>query len=179
MVVAPVAVDVDVPTAQPFVPEAELLHHAQTRRVLGTDADLHAMQPVLLERGIRRQRDRRRGDPAPGEALADPVADRRRAQRPARDTPDVELPGDLAVVLHHERVADAVTVLLQQPTDAEPHVEGGDPAGDRRLPGLLPGAVGQQFALQRARIARADQSQSDRAVLQRSRAFEGHIASGA
>src|SRR5690349_22931970 len=43
-VVAPVAVDVDVPAAQPLVAEPELLHDAQAGRVLGADADLHAVQ---------------------------------------------------------------------------------------------------------------------------------------
>src|SRR6218665_449927 len=44
-VVAPVAVDVDVPPTQTLVAEAELLDDAQARGVLGTDADLHAVQP--------------------------------------------------------------------------------------------------------------------------------------
>src|SRR5690606_6692550 len=47
-VVTPVAVDVEVAAAQALVAEAELLHHAQTRRVLRPDVDL---QPVQAELG--------------------------------------------------------------------------------------------------------------------------------
>src|SRR5690606_19696970 len=121
VMVAPVPVDVDVAAAQSLIPEAELLDDTQARAVLRADADLHPMQPEPLEAGVGRHRDRGRRDPPSGEALADPVADGRRAQRPPGDAPDVELPSDLAVVLHHERIPGAVTMLLQQAADADAH----------------------------------------------------------
>src|SRR5690606_37944357 len=49
VVIAPIAVDVDVAASQTLIAEAELLHDAQACRVLGADADLHPMQPVIGE----------------------------------------------------------------------------------------------------------------------------------
>src|SRR5690606_31449724 len=161
VMIAPVPIDVDEAPTQPLVAEAELADHPQARLVLRPDADLHPVQTKPVECRVGGHRDGGGGDPSSGEALADPVADRRRAQRPAGDAPDVELSGDVAVVLHHEGISGAVPMLLEEAADADAHVERGDAAGDRGLPRLQPCAVRQQLALQGSRVTRADQAQSD------------------
>ncbi|GEK87053.1 hypothetical protein GCM10007198_27680 [Microbacterium aerolatum] len=83
---------------------------------------------------------------------------------PRATPPHVQLTGDLAVVQHHERVSAAVAVLLQEPADAQTHVEARRAAGDRRLPALQPRAIVQQLLLQDARVTGPDEPQLDRAV---------------
>src|SRR5690606_21072888 len=103
-VVAPRAIDVQVPLPQPLVAEPQLLDDAQARRVLRTDVDLHPVQTELDEAEVRHQRDRPRDVATTGPALPDPVADRTATQRPERDRRDRDVPHQLAVDLDAEAV---------------------------------------------------------------------------
>jgi len=164
VVVAPVAVDVDVPTPQPLVAEPELLDHPQARVVLGSDADLDAMKIQRGEADIGGHRDADRRDVASRVLLGHPVADRRGGERTAGDTPHVQLAGDLVVPLHDEGDAEAVAILLQEATDAETHVERHRAIGAGGLPGPQPRAVVDQLLLEDARIAVADETDRHLAV---------------
>src|SRR5689334_7625948 len=87
--VAPVAVDVDVPATKALIAEPELLDDPEARLVLGTDADLHPVQPQLAEADVGGERDGCRRDAAARESLAHPVADGGRRERPPGDPPHV------------------------------------------------------------------------------------------
>ena len=104
------------------------------------------------------------GDAPAREPLAHPVADRGRRERAARDAPHVQLSGDLAVVLHDERHAGAVAILLQQATHADAHVERDRAVGARRLPRPQPRAVREQLLLEHAGVALAHQADRHRSM---------------
>src|SRR4051812_34099509 len=66
-VIAPVAVDVEVPVVVRLLPEAQLLHDPAARRVVGADVDLDAVQAPGAERVVDDQGQRGRGDALAGE----------------------------------------------------------------------------------------------------------------
>jgi hypothetical protein len=61
-VVAPIAVDVNVPATQPLVSHSQLAHDSKRRHVFGSNANLDAMDSESRKTPIRDERNRGRSD---------------------------------------------------------------------------------------------------------------------
>src|SRR6478735_2229970 len=113
-VVTPRTVDVQEVRGVPHLLDAELLHHAQGVGVLGTDADLDAVQADGTEAVVDHQAHRTRRDPATGDLGGDPVADRAPLGRAPGDVADRDLAGEAAPDLDDEGQALPQLGLVQQ-----------------------------------------------------------------
>src|SRR5664280_328349 len=71
--VTPLAIDVQVASTQALPLKAEFLHDPQAGGVLGSDIDLHPMEPQHQERVITGCCERKRHDPLACKGFGDPV----------------------------------------------------------------------------------------------------------
>src|SRR4051794_32932567 len=135
-VVAPVAVDVEVPGRVADLAEPKLLHDPEAGGVLGPDGDLDAVQVQLQQAVVDDHRDRGRDHVLPRVASVDPVPDLRPTGRAADDVGDRDLPGELAVDGQRERQRTAFAGLAPQVADQSPEAarRGAVPGRDGRLP---------------------------------------------
>src|SRR6478735_454330 len=101
--VSPVAVDVQEPRGVADLVDAELLHDAERRGVLGSDRHLDPVQADRPEAVVDRHRHGAGDDAAAGVRLVDPVADRGELRGAADDVADSQLAHEPALVLDDER----------------------------------------------------------------------------
>src|SRR5690606_1846100 len=154
----------DVPAAQPFVAEPQLLDHAQRRLVLRPDADLHAVQAKLEKAVVGGERDSRRGESLACEAFGHPVADARRRQGTVADPGHVQLTGEGTLVFDGKRKAMPAARIPLQAADAVPRVELARAVRAGRLPPPEPGAIVHEFALQLPGVTHPDRADGDTAL---------------
>ena len=119
-VVAPGAVDVQEPRREPT---SRMPSFSTTRSELvfsGRMRDLDPVQPGAEKQWSIAIATAQRHDPAAGEPLVDPVADRGELRRAAHDVVDRHLAGELAVDLDRERHRRVLAGLPAQPADQRP-----------------------------------------------------------
>ena len=92
--VPPCTVDVQVPAAQPFLVEAELLHHAPAGVILRADTRLDPVQADDEETMVDRHGQRGGDNPAAGHLLVDPVTHLPGPGRAPQDAADGQLAGE-------------------------------------------------------------------------------------
>src|ERR1700691_6382301 len=112
--VAPGAVDVQLPDPDALVAEPELLHHPPGRGVLRPDGRLQPVHAHDPEAVVDRHRQRGGDDPLARERLVDPVADLAGPGRSPDDRPDRELPGEMPAVADHPGKRDSLPGLPPQ-----------------------------------------------------------------
>src|SRR5690349_12687163 len=101
--VAPGPVDVEITGPEALLAESEFLHDASAGPVLGTNADLDAVQADGPETVVHDKRHRRRHHATAGHRLVHPVTDMPRAHRAPGDPGDGQLPDEPPLVLDDER----------------------------------------------------------------------------
>src|SRR5690606_10553529 len=117
VVVAPVAVDVEVSLVEPLAAQAELLGDPVGGAVLGPDVDLYAVQAAHGQRVVDDEGQGRGGDALARVAAVDPVAGVGRAEGAAHDVADGETADELALPAHGERPARAVLDRASEPAE--------------------------------------------------------------
>ena len=110
--VAPLSVNVHVLLAQSLVAQAQLLDHAQARRVLRADVDLDSVQAEGEEAVVDSHCHGDRSDSAPGHARVDPVPDLPGQDRTPAQSRHGDLTAEVPVDLDGERQGLSALGLL-------------------------------------------------------------------
>ena len=118
-VVSPRAVDVQEARGIADLSQAQLLHQSQRVAVLGSDADLDAVQADRPEAVVHHHRHGPWGDTPAGDVSRDPVADGSPLRGPADHVADGDLPDETTIDLDHvapirASVTDAVIELTDE-----------------------------------------------------------------